>query len=103
MITILDEGSCALWTAAHYSISAKKLIGGVLDDVVEYHGRPAYIRCDDNGPELISHQLKQGAVERVIALRFIQPGRPSQNGLIERLDKALRRECLNLTWYRSMD
>ena len=102
IINIMDEGSRrALWTEAHQSISAKKLIE-VLNNVVDYRGRPAYIRCD-NGPEFISQQLRQWAGEKGIELRFIQPGKPSQNGLIERLNKTLRRECLDLTWYQSME
>lgn len=101
IINIMDEGSRrALWTEAHKSIPGKKLTG-VLDHVVEYRGRPAYIRCD-NGPELISNSLKQWAQKNGIELRYIQPGKPSQNGLIERLNKTLRQECLNLTWFRSI-
>lgn len=102
IINIMDEGSRrALWTEAHHSISAKKLIE-VLDNVVAYRGRPAYIRCD-NGPEFISRHLAAWAKSNAVELRFIQPGKPAQNGLIERLNKTLRRECLNLTWYHSMD
>lgn len=102
IINIMDEGSRrALWTEAHHSISAKKLIS-VLDKVVDYRGKPAYIRCD-NGPEFISEALRTWATEHDIELRYIQPGKPSQNGLIERLNKTLRRECLDLTWYHSME
>jgi putative transposase len=102
IINIMDEGSRrALWTEAHRSISAKKLIE-VLDKVVEYRGKPAYIRCD-NGPEFISHRLRDWARDNGIELRFIQPGKPTQNGLIERLNKTLRAECVNQTWFQSMD
>lgn len=102
IINIMDEGSRrALWTEAHHSISAKKLIT-VLDKVVEYRGKPAYIRCD-NGPEFISQKLECWAAKHQIELRFIQPGKPSQNGLIERLNKTLRTECLNLCWFNSIE
>ncbi|MBV6652875.1 MAG: IS3 family transposase [Mameliella sp.] len=101
VINIMDEGSRrALWAEAHQSISAKKLVN-VLDQVVACRGKPAYIRCD-NGPEFISKKPKAWAQQNGIELRFIQPGKPSQNGLIERLNKTLRRECLDLTWYHSM-
>ena len=102
VINIMDEGSRrALWTEAHISISARKLIE-VLDQVVEVRGRPRYIRCD-NGPEFISHRLKAWATKQGIELHFIQPGKPTQNGLIERLNKTLRVECLNLTWFTTLE
>jgi putative transposase len=102
IINIMDEGSRrALWTEAHSSISAKKLVE-VLNKVVDYRGCPKYIRCD-NGPEFIAHRLQQWAAERNIEIKYIQPGKPSQNGLIERLNKTLRKECLNLAWFTSMD
>lgn len=102
VINIMDECSRkALWTQAYSSISAEKLTT-VLDKVVEWRGLPQYIRCD-NGPEFISQELEQWAKEREIELRFIQPGKPSQNGLIERLNGTLRKECLNLEWFESMD
>ena len=102
IINIMDEGSRrALWTEAYQSISAKTLIE-VLNQVVDYRGLPAYIRCD-NGPEFISKRLAQWAHDNEVELRFIQPGKPSQNGLVERLNKTLRKECLSLTWFQSMD
>ena len=102
IINIIDECSRkALWTEAHESISAKKLIE-VLDRVVAWRGRPEYIRCD-NGPEFISEQLSDWASSQQIELRFIQPGKPSQNGIIERLNGTLRRECLNIEWFGSME
>ena len=102
VINIMDEGSRrALWTEAHRSISSRKLIE-VLDRVVEVRGCPKYIRCD-NGPEFISGRLRKWATTQGIELRFIQPGKPTQNGLIERLNKTLRVECLDLTWFTTMD
>ncbi len=83
------------------SISAKTLTD-VLNKVVAWRERPAYIRCD-NGPEFISKQLKEWADTCTIELRFIQPGKPSQNGLIECLNATLRTECLNLEWFKSLD
>lgn len=102
IINIMDEGSRrALWTEAHGSISAKKLIE-ILDHVLEYRGKPAYIRCD-NGPEFISQKLELWSEKHQIELKFIQAGKPSQNGLVERLNKTLRTECLNLCWFTSME
>ena len=102
IINIVDECSRkALWTEAYFSsISAQNLIE-VLNKVVEWRGKPEYIRCD-NGPEFISKKLELWALENNIELRFIQPGKPSQNGIIERLNGTLRKECLNLEWFESI-
>ena len=101
IINVMDEYSRkALWTEAYSSISAKTLIE-VLNKVIECRGVPAYIRCD-NGPEFISDRLKAWAKNKKIELKYIQPGKPSQNGLIERLNGTLRTECLNLEWFHSI-
>jgi putative transposase len=102
VINIIDECSRrALWTEAHDSISAKKLIE-ILDKVVAWRGCPQYIRCD-NGPEFIAEKLSEWAKSKQVKLQHIQPGKPSQNGLIERLNRTLRTECLSLNWFNSME
>jgi transposase InsO family protein len=53
--------------------------------------------------EFISNGLQAWTNDHSVELRFIQPGKPSRNGLIERLNKTLRVECLNLAWFRSLD
>lgn len=101
IINIVDEHSRrALWSEAHNSIPASKLTE-ILDDLVETHGAPRYIRTD-NGPEFISKHLQEWAQRQGVKLRFIQPGKPSQNGICERLNKTLRKECLNLTWFTTL-
>jgi len=101
IINIMDECSRkALWTEAYTSISAKVLTE-VLDQVIAWRGCPSYIRCD-NGPEFISTKLAQWADKHQVDIRFIQPGKPTQNGLIERLNGTLRKECLNLKWFESI-
>lgn len=101
-IHIMEEGSrLLLRTEAHTSISSRKL-SEVIDQEIEVRSCPAYLRCD-NGPESISHQLSPWAADKNVELPFIQPGIPSQNGLIERLNKTLMAECRNLTWLTSMD
>jgi putative transposase len=98
----MDECSRrALWTQAHASITGSALVG-ILDRVIEWRSKPAYIRCD-NGPEFICDALKEWAKKQGIELRYIQPGKPTQNGLIERLNGTLRTECLNLEWFASIE
>ena len=101
VINLMDACSRkALWTEASQRIPASKLIE-VLNQVVQWRGAPRYIRCD-NGPEFISKKLEKWAKQHNVELRFIQPGKPSQNGLIERLNGTLRTECLNLEWFEGI-
>ncbi|MBI4214172.1 MAG: transposase [Chloroflexi bacterium] len=53
----------------------------------------------DNGPELTSRVLDQWAYEHGVQLRFIDPGKPVQNGLIESFNGRFRDECLNQHWF----
>lgn len=101
IINVVDECSRKdLWIEAAHNINAAKLTE-VLDKIVEMRGLPRYIRCD-NGPEFISAKLKEWASDRV-EIKFIQPGKPTQNGIVERLNGTVRKECLNLNWFHSLD
>jgi len=101
IINVIDEGSRkALWTHAHTNISAKTLCE-TLDQIVQWRGCPSYIRCD-NGPEFISEKLRKWSEKNGVDIHFTQPGKPTQNGIIERLNGTLRKECLNLHWFQSL-
>lgn len=64
-----------------------------LDRIIEWRGRPGAIRVD-NGPEYVSHALRQWAEQRGIALHHIEPGKPQQNAYIERYNRTVRHEWL---------
>lgn len=57
----------------------------------------------DNGPEFISHRLDAWCKERGITLAYIQPGEPTQNAYVERLNGSLRRQLLNAYVFRTLD
>lgn len=100
LLNVMDECSRrCLWISAEKQMPAEKVIE-VLDALLEMRGKPQYIRSD-NGPEYISEALKEWAKKHDIEQRFIQAGKPTQNGLVERLNGTLRRECLNLHWFYS--
>ncbi len=69
-----------LWIEVAHNINAGKLIE-VLEKIAEMQGLMRYIRCDI-GPEFISAKLKKWASDKV-EIKFIQPGKPTQNGIIE--------------------
>jgi putative transposase len=51
----------------------------VLEALVAWHGRPKQITLD-NGPEFTGQLLDAWADQHGIALDFIDPGKPMQNG-----------------------
>lgn len=73
----------------------------VLERVISERGQPAELVMD-NGPELTSRRLDQWAYEREIQLRFIEPGKPVQNAVMESFNGRLRDECLNQHWFMSL-
>jgi putative transposase len=76
-------------------------VARVLDRIVGERGAPQAISLD-NGPELTSRALDQWAYGRGVRLRFIDPGKPQQNGFIESFNGRLRDECLNEHWFLSL-
>ena len=65
-----------------------------LQRLIEMRTKPQVIRVD-NGPEFISDKLQVWCDEHQIRLQFIQPGKPMQNGFVERNNGSLRKELLD--------
>jgi putative transposase len=80
----------------------------VLEQLEQSRGLPEMLRVD-NGPEFISHKaddpsaLDAWCKQRKIILAFIQPGKPTQNAYVERLNGSIRRELLNAYVFRALD
>jgi putative transposase len=72
-----------------------------LDRVIAGRGEPQMITCD-NGTEFTSNHFDAWACQQKIAIDFIQPGRPVQNGHIESFNGKLRDECLNTSWFTDL-
>ena len=100
-LNIIDEGTReCLAIKVDTSLPAERVIG-VLERLKTERGLPQQIRVD-NGPELISANLLNYCDNNKIALCHIQPGRPQQNGFIERFNGSFRREFLNAYLFESL-
>lgn len=99
-LTVIDEYTreCLAIDVAG-SIRAKRVIE-VLSRLVSQHGAPRYLRSD-NGPEFVSTQLLQWAVDEQLETVLIEPGKPWQNGTNESFNGKFRDECLSMEWFRN--
>lgn len=66
-----------------------------------WRGYPAKLRLD-NGPEFVALALAEWAERKGIRLDFIEPGRPMQNGFIERFNGSFRRGVLDMHVFRNL-
>lgn len=74
----------------------------VLDRIAAWRGYPSQLRLD-NGPEFIATALAEWAEAKGVKLEFIQPGRPMQNGFIERFNGSYRRGVLDMYIFRNLN
>ena len=83
------------------SSSSKRIIR-TLERVILDRGKPNIIRTD-NGPEFTSKDLELWARDHEIKIQFIQPGRPMQNGYIERFNRIYRESILDAYLFFELD
>jgi len=102
LLTIVDN-----FSRESLAIEVDQRIGGqrvveVLMQLGKERGLPKTIRVD-NGPEFTSKRLDQWAYLNGVELDFSRPGKPMDNGLIEAFNGRLRQECLNESWFLSLE
>jgi putative transposase len=73
-----------------------------LERVTEKYGKPKVIRVD-NGPEFISKDLDLWAYLNGVTLDYSRPGKPTDNAFIESFNGSFRMECLNASWFLSLN
>lgn len=72
-----------------------------LDRIAAWRGYPGQLRMD-NGPECIALATADWAEEHGVDLEFIQPGRPMQNGFIERFNRSYRAGVLDMYIFQTL-
>jgi putative transposase len=102
LLTLVDNftrESLAIEVGQH--ISGEK-VAEVLSLISFKRGRPEKIRVD-NGPEFVSKKLDRWAYLNQVELDFSRPGKPTDNALIEAFNGRFREECLNQSWFLSLE
>ncbi len=100
-LNVLDEGTReCLAIEVDTSLPAERVVR-TLEQLKVERGLPMQLRVD-NGPELISARLTDWCEEHNIELVYIQPGKPQQNGFVERFNGSFRREFLSAYLFESL-
>jgi putative transposase len=91
---VLDDYSRqALAVEIDTSLPSSRVIR-TLEQIISERGKPQKIRMD-NGPEFISKEFELWCKAECIQLQYIEPGKPMQNGYIERFNGTYRKEILD--------
>lgn len=101
LLNIVDDFSreCLAMEAAT-SISSRYVVR-ILDRLKEQGRKPQQIRVD-NGPEFLAGIFQHWCQSNEVELRYIQPGKPTQNSYIERFNGSCRRELLDMYVFENM-
>ena len=103
-LNIIDDFNReVLQIAIDTSLNSQRVIRE-LERLISWRGAPDRIRVD-NGPEFISAALELWCKDpaRDIDLQFIQKGKPSQNGYVERFNRTYREEVLSAYLFESIE
>ncbi len=83
------------------SLTSKRIIR-TLERIIEERGKPKTVRTD-NGPEFTSKDFELWCKDAGIQIQFIQPGKPMQNGYVERFNRLYREAILDAYMFFELD
>lgn len=102
IINVIDDyNRQALCIEADFSQSGMS-VSRAIERLIEQHGKPQQIRCD-NGPEFVSYIFIDYCKRSGIDIKYIQPGKPTQNAYIERFNRSFREDVLDAYLFMDMD
>lgn len=96
-----DYNREGLRIAVDLSLTAER-VTSVLEQLGLLRGHPKRIRVD-HGPEFTSAHFTAWCAGQGIQIEYIQPGRPSQNGFIERFNGNYRDMLLDAWIFTDLD
>lgn len=100
-LNIIDDFNREVLTIAVDSSLPSGRVIRELDKLIEWRGKPDKIRSD-NGPEFISDKIALWCSAYQIEWEFTQPGKPTQNSLIERFNRTFRQDVLDNYMFESL-
>lgn len=102
VLNIIDDyNRKALWIEAAFSMPSAFVISS-LKKAIEENGKPIKIRVD-NGPEFCSKEFSEWCETNNITIQYIQPGKPMQNGYIERFNRTFRQDVLDAYLFETIN
>ena len=102
LLNVLDDFNReGLGIEVDFSLLAERVVRP-LNQIIEWRGKPLAIRVD-NGPEYVSGTLMAWAEKQGIVRIYIQPGKPQQNAYVERYNRTVRHEWLDLYIFRTIE
>lgn len=100
-LNIIDDFNREILTITIDTSLPSARVVSELEQLIDWRGKPERIRVD-NGPEFIAAKLKDWCSKNGIVIQYIQPGKPTQNSLVERFNRTFRTEFLDVYLFENI-